>query len=69
VRTETGCNVQSLIHARLAREAKRRLFHVAAPVSKLAFELGFDDPAYFCRFFKRHVGLSPRAYRSQALQR
>ena len=36
------------------------------PVSQLAFELGFDDPAYFCRFFKRQTGLSPRAYRERA---
>jgi AraC family transcriptional activator of pobA len=67
VRAETGLNAQALLHARLAREACRRLVHVAAPVSKLAFELGFDDPAYFCRFFKRHTGQSPRDYRVQAL--
>lgn len=64
VRAETGQNAQALLHARLAREACRRLVHVAAPVSRLAFELGFEDPAYFCRFFKRLTGLSPRAYRA-----
>ncbi len=63
LRAETGQNAQALLHARLAREACRRLVHVAAPVSRLAFELGFDDPAYFCRFFKRHTGLSPREFR------
>ena len=66
VRAETGHSAQRLVHARLAREATRQLVHVAAPVSKLAFELGFEDPAYFCRFFKRHTGLSPRAYRTRA---
>ncbi|HNB47561.1 MAG TPA: helix-turn-helix domain-containing protein, partial [Burkholderiaceae bacterium] len=65
VRAETGLNAQALLHARLAREACRRLVHVAAPVSRLAFELGFEDPAYFCRFFKRHTGFSPRAFRTQ----
>lgn len=65
LRAETGLNAQALLHARLAREACRRLVHVAAPVSRLAFELGFEDPAYFCRFFKRHTGLSPRDFRSQ----
>ena len=67
LRTETGRNAQELLHARLAREACRWLVHVAAPVSKLAYDLGFEDPAYFCRFFKRHTGLSPRAYRQKAL--
>lgn len=66
VRAETGVNAQVLLHQRLAREASRRLVHVAAPVSRLAFELGFEDPAYFCRFFKRQTGLSPRAYRQRA---
>jgi len=63
VRGETGQGALDIIHARLVREACRRLTYIAAPVSKLAFELGFDDPAYFCRFFKRHTGQSPRDYR------
>lgn len=63
VRAETGHNAQALLHARLVREAGRRLVHIAAPVSTIAFELGFDDPAYFCRFFKRHTGSAPRDYR------
>lgn len=67
VRAETGLNAQALLHARLAREACRRLVHVAAPVSRLGFELGFEDPAYFCRFFKRHTGFSPRDFRAQQL--
>ena len=49
----------------VAREACRRLVYVAAPVSKLAFELGFEDPAYFCRFFKRRTGASPSQYRQR----
>ncbi len=69
VRNETGQNAQSLIHTRLAREACRRLVHVAAPVSRLAFDLGFQDLAYFCRFFKRHTGLGPREYRTRTLER
>lgn len=67
LRTETGHTAQALLHDRLLREAARRLVHVAAPVSKLAFELGFDDPAYFYRFFKRGTGSSPRAFRARAL--
>jgi AraC family transcriptional activator of pobA len=66
VRAETGLNAQALLHARLAREACRRIVHVAAPISRLAIELGFDDPAYFCRFFRRHTGLAPSEYRARA---
>jgi AraC family transcriptional activator of pobA len=66
VRAETGDNAKRLIQARLLREATRHLVHVAAPVSRLAFELGFDDPAYFCRFFKRATGVTPSDYRARA---
>jgi len=62
-RAETGKAALDLVHARLEREACRRLTYIAAPISKLAFELGFEDPAYFCRFFKRRTGRSPRDYR------
>lgn len=67
VRAETGHNAQTLLHDRLLREACRRLVHVAAPVSRIGFELGFEDPAYFTRFFKRLAGCSPRQYRARAM--
>ncbi len=65
-RAHAGRSALDLIHDRLQREACRRLTYLVAPVSRLAFELGFDDPAYFCRFFKRRLGLSPSAYRDAA---
>jgi AraC family transcriptional activator of pobA len=62
-RAETGKAALELVHARLVREACRGLTYIAAPISKLAYELGFEDPAYFCRFFKRRTGRNPRDYR------
>lgn len=62
-RAEAGQSALEMIHDRLAREARRRLIYVDAPISLLAAELGFEDPAYFCRFFKRRTGRSPRAFR------
>jgi AraC family transcriptional activator of pobA len=67
-RAETGKAALELVHERLAREACRRLTYVAAPISTLALELGFEDPAYFCRFFKRRTGRSPRDYRRVTLE-
>jgi AraC family transcriptional activator of pobA len=60
---EIGSPALEIVHERLTREACRRLFYIAAPAEKLAHELGFDDPAYFSRFFKRRTGLSPRRWR------
>lgn len=59
----TGQSPIQLVHARILLEAKRRLHYTDGPVSEIAYALGFDDPAYFTRFFSRRVGLSPRAFR------
>jgi AraC-like DNA-binding protein len=32
-------------------------------VTQIAILVGFEDPAYFTRSFKRIEGMSPRAYR------
>lgn len=66
LRAQTGRTALQLVHERLAREAQRRLLYIAAPVSRLAWELGFEDAAYFSRFFKRQVGVSPAQFRRSA---
>jgi AraC family transcriptional activator of pobA len=48
---------------RLLLEARRRLSYVALPATSIAYELGFRDPAYFCRFFKKRTGETPAAFR------
>ena len=62
-RAESGRSALALVHERLTREACRRLIYIAAPAASLAAELGFEDPAYFSRFFKRRTGYSPQQYR------
>ena len=63
VRLVTGRSAFEVIQERLLLEARRKLVHIAAPVSKLAYELGFDDPAYFWRFFRRRTGMTPAEFR------
>ena len=64
-RQQANASAFEIIQDRVLREACRRLIYIVVPVSKLAYELGFADPGYFCRFFKRHIGLSPNQYRKQ----
>jgi AraC family transcriptional regulator, transcriptional activator of pobA len=66
-REQCGHSAARVLQRRLALEARRRLIYVDIPIARLAGELGFRDAAYFCRFFKRHAGASPRAFRRQAL--
>jgi AraC family transcriptional activator of pobA len=58
-----------LLHARIVLEAKRQLHYTSNPIGEIAYALGFEDPAYFTRFFTRLAGSSPRAFRRQGPER
>ncbi|MCG6540057.1 helix-turn-helix domain-containing protein [Pseudomonas sp. KSR10] len=60
-----GCTAQQVIHQRLLLEAKRQLLYTALSAKQIAEGLGFSEAAYFSRFFKRLMGLSPQAFRKQ----
>jgi AraC family transcriptional regulator, transcriptional activator of pobA len=60
-----GKSAFDVVQDRLLLEARRKLHYIAAPVSQLAYELGFADPAYFCRFFKKRTGVAPSTFRRQ----
>lgn len=47
-------------------EAKRYLLATSDQVNQIAWHLGYDDPSYFIRFFKKHTGFSPDAFRSNS---
>jgi len=53
-----------IILDRLYLEAQRLLLYSTMPVGEAAAHLGFDDPAYFSRFFSKRAGQSPRAFRA-----
>lgn len=63
----TGQSSLDLINARIVHEAQRALVYTSLPVKLLASELGFDDEAYFSRFFRKHTGLTPKGFRTRAL--
>jgi AraC family transcriptional activator of pobA len=60
----SGQTAFALTQERLLLEARRKLIYTATPVSQLAYELGFSDPAYFCRFFKKLTGQAPSSFRA-----
>ena len=68
VRHLSGQPALAHIHARLVLEVKRYLFHTGLSVAEISFALGFDDPSYFGRFFRRDTGLSPARYRAATVE-
>jgi AraC family transcriptional activator of pobA len=53
-----------LVHLRLLVEAERQLRYTSMSIAQVAYHLGFQDPAYFSRFFQNRMGQSPRRFRS-----
>ena len=51
-----------LIHLRM-RSAMDKLIHTNMSIAQISREVGYDDPHYFSRLFKKYMGLTPRAAR------
>ena len=62
-KTAVGKTVSELINEQLILEAKRYLLATAQQVKDIADHLGYEDVSYFIRFFKKHTGHSPDAFR------
>ena len=58
-----GKSVSEFIKERIVLEAKRVIRLSSKSIKEISFELGFDDPSYFARFFKKHVTITPVEYR------
>jgi AraC family transcriptional regulator, transcriptional activator of pobA len=64
-----GTTAQGVLNARLLFEAERDLIYTVDSVKQIAASLGFDDAAYFSRFFRKHRGQTPLAFRAAALHK
>ncbi|ESY11781.1 helix-turn-helix domain-containing protein [Mesorhizobium sp. C386A] len=65
--TVLGSGVKRLMGERRLLEAKRLLLFTVRTVEDIAYEIGFEDPAYFSRFFRERVGQAPAAWRRAQL--
>lgn len=54
----------TLIQRRVMLEAQRELAYTSQTVAEIGYALGYPDPAYFSRAFRRAVGRSPKEYRA-----
>ncbi len=56
VKHYSGLSPKEFITDRLILEAKRRLYYSESSIKELAYDLGFNDPEYFARLFKKVIG-------------
>lgn len=52
-----------IINDRIILEAKRLLSHSSLNINEIGFQLGYEDPSYFVKFFKRQTKKSPSDFR------
>ncbi|KQN79994.1 AraC family transcriptional regulator [Sphingomonas sp. Leaf67] len=64
-----GLSPAAMLDQRAVLEVKRALLYTNLSIAEVGYASGFGDPAYFTRFFTRHAGMSPRAFRSRGSYR
>ena len=63
VKQHAGLSPKAFLTQRLILEAKRRLvYREGTSIKELAYDLGFNDPAYFSRLFKKVTGQTVIAF-------
>lgn len=63
----TGYSVSHHILQRVMLEARRLLYHSDQSIKEISIALGYEDPDYFSRSFKKIVGVSPIAFKNKIL--
>ncbi len=66
IKAETGLACSHWIKQEILMEAKRLLYHSELTVKEIATELGYEDPAYFSRFFRRGAGTTAQTFRAES---
>lgn len=59
----TGLAPIAYVQARRIEETKRRLELANTPIEEIGWQVGYENPAFFRRLFKRLTGITPGAYR------
>lgn len=62
VKEFSGASPKEFITNRLMLEAQRKLYYSKSSIKELAYELGFNDPDYFSRLFKKTTGKNVSDY-------
>ena len=66
IKKQTGIPANDWISSYIIVQAKSLLrYRHDLSIQQISYELGFQDPAAFTRYFKTNAGLSPKEYREQ----
>ena len=58
---------KSVINDYIILQAKRSLINSSIKSAELAYQLGFEDPTNFTKYFKKYTGYTPKSFRLSVL--
>ena len=62
-----GHTPKTMIVERVMLEAKRLLIHTELSIKEIAYDLGFEEPTNFIKYFRKHTGKTPIEFRESQL--
>ena len=65
VKNRLGLTVKHLAQKKLLIESQKDIALTDKPIQEVAFDMGFKDPSYFNRFFKKQTQLTPQSFRER----
>lgn len=65
IRQISGQTVMDWIDQAIVLEAKVMLKHSNALIFEISDKLNFPNPSFFCKFFKKKVGMTPKTYQKE----
>lgn len=68
IKAKIGKTAKEYIQSRIITEAKRLLYFTNSSNKEIGYELGFNEPANFSTFFKKHTQLSPSNFKKTELK-
>ncbi|MFY7733576.1 MAG: helix-turn-helix domain-containing protein [Bacteroidia bacterium] len=64
VKETIGKTAKEVISERIIGEAKKQLKYSVSDISEIAYNIGFEEPTHFIRFFKNHTSVTPKEYKN-----
>ena len=63
LKKHTGKTFIQLVHLQRVNVAAEYLSYTVAPIDRIANKVGYENPSYFYKIFKKYFGVSPAEYR------
>jgi AraC-like DNA-binding protein len=67
VKDITGKTAKEIINEKIILESKRMLLYTSNDIAEIAFNIGYEEPTHFIRFFKTNTHQTPKEYRNNKM--